>query len=65
MDNSTLQSEGYIDTTGSLAPEYDAATAHLGAPCVTPTSARTARGAQPMRLLAPRVRPQGAVDATA
>ena len=42
MDNSTLQSEGYIDSTGNLAPEYDAATAHLGAPWRMPTDAEFA-----------------------
>ena len=41
-DNSTLQSEGYIDSTGNLAPEYDAATAHLGAPWRMPTDAEFA-----------------------
>lgn len=30
--NSTLQSQGYIDSTGNLVAKYDAATAHLGAP---------------------------------
>ena len=34
---SNLQSAGYIDTTGNLAAEHDAATAHLGAPWRMPT----------------------------
>ena len=38
-DNSALQSEGWIDSTGNLVPEYDAATAHLGAPWRMPTDA--------------------------
>ena len=38
-DNSALQSEGWIDATGKLAPEHDAATAHLGAPWRMPTDA--------------------------
>ncbi|MDO5317232.1 MAG: hypothetical protein Q4G65_01270 [bacterium] len=37
--NSTLQSQGYIDSTGNLVAKYDAATAHLGAPWRMPTSA--------------------------
>ena len=36
---STLQSQGYIDSTGNLVAKYDAATAHLGAPWRMPTSA--------------------------
>ena len=35
--NSTLQSQGYIDSTGNLVAKYDAATAHLGAPWRMPT----------------------------
>ena len=35
---STLQSQGYIDSTGNLVAKYDAATAHLGAPWRMPTS---------------------------
>ena len=38
-NNSALQSEGWIDATGNLAPEHDAATAHLGAPWRMPTDA--------------------------
>ena len=38
-DNSTLQSEGYIDATGNLVAAHDAATAHLGAPWRMPTDA--------------------------
>ncbi len=34
----TLQSEGWITADGVLAPEHDAATAHLGAPWRMPTS---------------------------
>ena len=34
---STLQSQGYIDSTGNLVTKYDAATAHLGAPWRMPT----------------------------
>lgn len=37
--NSSLLSDGYIDSTGSLVPEHDAATAHLGSPWRMPTSA--------------------------
>ena len=37
--DSELLSAGYIDSTGNLAPEYDAATAHLGAPWRMPTVA--------------------------
>ena len=37
--NSTLQSQGYIDSTGNLVAKYDAATAHLGAPWRMPTDA--------------------------
>ena len=36
---STLLSMGYIDATGNLVAEYDAATAHLGAPWRMPTDA--------------------------
>ncbi|MDO5320638.1 MAG: hypothetical protein Q4G65_18595 [bacterium] len=36
---STLQSRGYIDSTGNLVVKYDAATAHLGAPWRIPTDA--------------------------
>ena len=36
---STLQSQGYIDSTGNLVAKYDAATAHLGAPWRMPTDA--------------------------
>ena len=35
--NSELQSAGYIDATGNLVAEHDAATAHLGAPWRMPT----------------------------
>ena len=35
--NSTLQSEGWIDSTDNLAAAHDAATAHLGAPWRMPT----------------------------
>ena len=38
-DNSALRSEGYIDSTGNLVAEHDAATAHLGAPWRMPTCA--------------------------
>ena len=37
--NSTLQSLGYIDSSGNLVAEYDAAKAHLGALWRTPTVA--------------------------
>jgi hypothetical protein len=37
--NSTLLSEGYIDSTGNLVSAHDAATAHLGAPWRMPTDA--------------------------
>ena len=37
-DNSTLQSEGWIDATTNLVAAHDAATAHLGAPWRMPTS---------------------------
>jgi hypothetical protein len=37
--NSTLQSEGYIDSTGNLVAAHDAATVHLGAPWRMPTDA--------------------------
>ncbi len=37
-DNSTLQSAGYIDSTGNLVAAHDAATAHLGSPWRLPTS---------------------------
>ena len=36
-DNSTLQSEGWIDATTNLVAAHDAATAHLGAPWRMPT----------------------------
>ncbi|MGN0853732.1 MAG: hypothetical protein ACI4Q3_10215 [Kiritimatiellia bacterium] len=39
---STLQSEGYIDSTGNLVAAHDAATAHLGAPWRMPTDAEFA-----------------------
>ena len=35
--NSTLQSEGWIDSTGNLAAAHDAATVHLGSPWRMPT----------------------------
>ena len=35
--NSSLRSAGYIDSTGNLTAEHDAATAHLGAPWRMPT----------------------------
>ena len=38
-NNSQLQSEGYIDSTGNLVAAHDAATAHLGAPWRMPTDA--------------------------
>ena len=38
-DNSALLSAGYIDATGNLVPEHDAATAHLGVPWRMPTEA--------------------------
>ena len=38
-DNSSLQSAGYIDSTGNLVAAHDAATAHLGAPWRMPTDA--------------------------
>ena len=38
-DNSTLQSEGWIDATTNLVAAHDAATAHLGAPWRMPTDA--------------------------
>ena len=41
-DDSELLSAGYVDSTGNLAPEYDAATAHLGAPWRMPTDAEFA-----------------------
>ena len=37
-----LQSAGYIDATGNLVAQYDAATAHLGAPWRMPTDAEFA-----------------------
>ena len=40
--DSELLSAGYVDSTGNLAPEYDAATAHLGAPWRMPTDAEFA-----------------------
>ena len=39
MDNSALQSAGYIDSTGNLVAAHDAATAHLGVPWRMPTDA--------------------------
>ena len=42
-DNATLQSEGYIDSTGgNLVAAHDAATAYLGAPWRMPTDAEFA-----------------------
>ncbi len=41
-DDATLQSEGYIDSTGNLAAAHDAATVHLGSPWRTPTGAELA-----------------------
>ena len=41
-DNSALLSAGYVDSTGNLAPEHDAATAHLGEPWRMPTDAEIA-----------------------
>ncbi len=38
-DNSTLQSEGWIDATTNLVAAHDAATAHLGSPWRMPTAA--------------------------
>ncbi|MCQ2391280.1 MAG: hypothetical protein MJ240_07635 [Kiritimatiellae bacterium] len=38
-DVSTLQSQGYINSTGNLVAKYDTATAHLGAPWRMPTDA--------------------------
>jgi len=37
MNNSQLQSAGYIDATGNLTAAHDTATAHLGAPWRMPT----------------------------
>ena len=37
-NNATLLSESWIDSTGNLAAEHDAATAHLGSPWRMPTS---------------------------
>ena len=37
MDNSSLLSAGYIDSSGNLAAEHDAATVHLGSPWRVPT----------------------------
>ncbi len=37
-DNSTLLSEGWIDSTGNLVASHDAATAHRGSPWRMPTS---------------------------
>ena len=37
MNDSALQSEGYIDSTGNLVAAHDAAAAHLGAPWRMPT----------------------------
>lgn len=39
QSNSQLQSAGYIDAIGNIVAEYDAATAHLGAPWRMPTDA--------------------------
>ena len=36
--SSALLSAGYIDSTGNLAPEHDAATVHLGSPWRMPTN---------------------------
>ena len=41
-DTAQLQSAGYIDATGNLVAQYDAATAHLGAPWRMPTDAEYA-----------------------
>ena len=41
-NDAQLQTEGVIDETGNLAAEYDAATAHLGAPWRMPTDAEFA-----------------------
>ena len=41
-DTAPLQSAGYIDATGNLVAQYDAATAHLGAPWRMPTDAEYA-----------------------
>ena len=38
-NNSQLQSDGYIDSTGNLVAKYDAATVNLGAPWRMPTDA--------------------------
>ena len=38
-DHAALLAEGYIDSTGNLVAEHDAATAHLGAPWRMPTDA--------------------------
>lgn len=38
-DSFALKSAGYIDSTGNLVAQYDAATAHLGAPWRMPTDA--------------------------
>ena len=38
-NNSQLQSDGFIDSTGNLVAAHDAATAHLGAPWRMPTDA--------------------------
>ena len=38
-NNSALLSEGYIDSSGNLVAEHDAATAHLGSPWRMPTEA--------------------------
>ena len=37
MSYSQLQSNGYVDSSGNLAPAHDAATAHLGTPWRMPT----------------------------
>ena len=36
-DNATLLSEGYIDESGNLTSDYDAATLYLGSTCHIPT----------------------------
>ena len=41
-DDSELLAAGYVDSIGNLAPEHDAATAHLGAPWRMPTDAEFA-----------------------
>ena len=39
MSDSELRSRGYLDTSGNLVANYDAATAHFGAPWRMPTGA--------------------------